>query len=393
MPVKKVFRFLFNFIILFSFFKPGYFEVFPTLNQLFNMFTVACSAIALILYLKNNNISKIQILIILYVLILLLSTAINGQNIMYFLTQYIPIIGISLYTEYALKKDSFTFFKSFSALIFIEILLNTISVYFFPRGMYGTGIYGSYDYFMGYDNYSAEILVIGLGTVFLNSYINKNKIGMIPILTSLLMLYSYFTTQPATALSALIVELVLIICAFTIGKKKELKFINYKLFLAIWIILFLALIVFQVQDLFAWLIVDTMNKDLTFTGRTFIWERCFDYFASSPIIGNGVVNFNLRTALVGIYHAHSTILNVLIEGGIIGIIAYFSMLICAGKSLTKCKDKNIKHLISIMFIAIFTLKLMDVFKADSIFYVLLIVSYYCKDNIFKKEDKDESITN
>lgn len=392
--MKKILPVVFDFIILFSFFKPGYFEEFPKVNTFFNIFTIICSLIALILYLKNNKISKLQLLIITYILILLLSTAINGQDIVYFFTQYIPIAGISLFTEYAIKKDSHCFFKAFSLLMFLEILFNTISVYLFPYGMYGTGIYGSYDYFMGYDNYSAEILVIGLGMIFLNSYINKNKIGVIPILASLLMIYSYFTTKPATPLFALIIEILLMIIAFTLRRKKSLKFINYKLFLIIWIILFLALIVFQVQDLFSWLIVDIMNKDLTFTGRTFIWERCFDYFASSPIFGNGVINFNVRTALVGIYHAHSTILNVLIEGGLIGLIVYFSILMYAGKGLKECKDKSLMKIVTIMFFAIFILKLMDVFKADSIFYVLIITAYHSKDIILKKRrEKNESIAN
>lgn len=391
--MKKNFRFLFNFIILFSFFKPGYFEQLPAVNRLFNMFTIICSIISLVLYLKSNKISKIQILIILYILVLLLSTTINGQDLVYFMTQYIPILGISMYTEYVLKKDSIAFLKSLSALMFIEIFLNSISIFLFPKGMYGTGIYGSYDYFMGYDNYSAETLVIGLGIIFLNSYINNEKITIIPITAAFLMLFSYLTTQPATALIALILELILIICTFTIGKKKELKLVNYKTFLIIWIILFLIIIVFRLQDIFSWLIVDKMNKDLTFTGRTFIWDRCFDYFLTSPVIGNGVINFNLRASLVNIYHAHSTILNVLIEGGIIGIISYFSMIICAGQSLEKSKNKKVKKLISIMFFAIFILKLMDVFKADTIFYVLLIMSYYCKDNIFRKDDNRESITN
>jgi O-antigen ligase len=83
-----------------------------------------------------------------------------------------------------------------------------------------------------------------------------------------------------------------------------------------------------------WL-VNLYGKDLTFTNRTDIWSASVDVIGDKPWTGygwNGVwvdetveptVTLNRETGFIA-GHAHNVVLEMLLEGGVIGLVLYFS---------------------------------------------------------------------
>lgn len=145
------------------------------------------------------------------------------------------------------------------------------------------------------------------------------------------------------------------------------------------------------QNYFSYFIEDILKKDLTFTGRTYIWDKSIDYFKDSPIIGNGVYNFNdrLKNVNIGIYHAHCTYLNVLMESGIIGFLLYIGILFYVNINMNKIKHTKLYKMISVGFLSVFILTLMDVFKTNFAFYILLNIGVY-SSLIYEKYLKGEN---
>ena len=400
LKLKKFFNNLIIFIILMAFFKPGIMENYPFWNNIYNIYTLSISSIIIIKYFYNKKISKLQLVIMALMLFYFFTTAIGTKDFNAFFRFCLPTLAISIYSETKIKEDLNHFLQDISIICFIEILINAISIVKNPTGMYGEGMWGSYKYFMGYDNYSALTLIIGTVFIVLFNFYKNNRIGVTGIAALTLILVSYLITWSATPLIATVA---LIICLLWMKKtnKEKKTILRYNLFFYLSIILFVCIVLFRLQDLISYFIENILNKDLTFTGRTDIWDNSINYFLQSPFIGNGLCNFSTRRILVGIFHAHCTYLNVLIEGGIIGFTIYLIPFIMIGKKLKLFIKTKIVQIISIGFLCFFILTLMEVYEFNYVLYILINIAYYVdyinkNNNIEKKrikEDDDEYFNN
>ncbi|MFR3202482.1 MAG: O-antigen ligase family protein [[Clostridium] leptum] len=66
------------------------------------------------------------------------------------------------------------------------------------------------------------------------------------------------------------------------------KLFNFRNYLILNILLFFVIVIFRMQNLFAFLIEDILHKNLTLTGRTVIWDRTLELIGEKPILGHGV---------------------------------------------------------------------------------------------------------
>lgn len=131
-------------------------------------------------------------------------------------------------------------------------------------------------------------------------------------------------------------------------------------------------------------ITETLNKDLTFTGRTFIWNKSL-FFIKNNFLGYGRGNNLLLNYFNGINECHNIFLQVLLDGGIISLILFllyfFKCQIFKGNF-----DKNSKIIINVSKLTIFSLMIIGltesiIYKLD-LWWILLITS--C---LYKKIEK------
>ena len=147
---------------------------------------------------------------------------------------------------------------------------------------------------------------------------------------------------------------------------------------------FLAIVLFRMQYLFEDIIVNKLHRNLTFTGRTSIWDTTISYIVKNPFLGYGVEDFSTRLVTKGIFHAHSTYLNILLEGGIIALIAYFFLLFSVWKAIKKNKENNIISLLSWGTLIYFIMTIIEFYKQSQMFFLVLLLLYNYK--IFKKNN-------
>lgn len=380
---KKNKNIVFIILIILAFFKPGILENYKNLNTAFNIYTIIISALIIIYYLSKKRISKLQFIIILQIFMYTFATLLNSRDFYTLIAFYIPFLGISMFSELMIIKDMPKFIKSVTFVIFVEIAINLYTVIKYPTGMYGEGEWGSFKYFLGYDNTSALTVVLGIIFIVMNSYLHKGKLDLKANIGIIIGIVTYLITKAITPLIAILIEGILIFYIFRNKKERKDRIINYKLFCYIALCLFFLIVVCRIQDLFAYFIEEILNKSLTFTGRTFIWDRSINYFLDSPIIGNGVFNFESRQKLINIYHAHSTFLNILMESGVIGFLIHMYTYYLVGRSLDKIKNTKIYKIISIGFLSMFILTLMEVYRYNYAFYILLNLAFNA-DIIVKK---------
>lgn len=102
--------------------------------------------------------------------------------------------------------------------------------------------------------------------------------------------------------------------------------------------------IYQTIDAFVYLIEKVLNKSITLTGRTYIFEKSFVLISNSPIWGYGYKNSavtdyigDVNTAFVS---AHNSILDVALNSGIPSCIILCFLSILVLFRIYKCLDEN-----------------------------------------------------
>lgn len=200
-----------------------------------------------------------------------------------------------------------------------------------------------------------------------------------------------FIVRSMTSLSSLL--LFIFICLFPSIRLQRLGTI----LLFVGVMLFQIFVCFQgngLQDnaLAKWLVVDVMEKDLTFTYRTYMWDLAIDCYAKSPIWGHGYVDgewflANMTWRAVG---PHNMILCVLIYAGVFGLVIYFASMYYSFRKVLSVNDRIANC--SFAAIVVFSLMmLMECYPFPFYFLLLVIAFYYpeLNEQMTKKAPKSE----
>lgn len=104
--------------------------------------------------------------------------------------------------------------------------------------------------------------------------------------------------------------------------------------------------IYRIQNRFSWLIVGLLDKDLTITNRTYLWDYAINLFQNHPIIGIGYGS----NTIVGIFnrsysHPHSLFLDILSKGGICLMIVFLFLLRRFSTRYNKSNNRKAKNII------------------------------------------------
>lgn len=102
----------------------------------------------------------------------------------------------------------------------------------------------------------------------------------------------------------------------------------------------------EIEDAIEHVLYDTLNKDATLTGRTFLWQAADDLAARRPVLGYGYAtawigegsdSIGLRR-LAGIedgrqFHFHDQFRQIRVDTGYVGLVAFVGLLIAVGVGL------------------------------------------------------------
>ena len=93
---------------------------------------------------------------------------------------------------------------------------------------------------------------------------------------------------------------------------------------------------FQNWTVAKYIIEDLLHKDMTLTGREYIFTQCIPIFLEHPLLGYGyessVVNDRLSSVFIGFNSAHNAFLQILIDNGLVGMILFVIIIYMAFRS-------------------------------------------------------------
>ena len=117
---------------------------------------------------------------------------------------------------------------------------------------------------------------------------------------------------------------------------------------------FFGIVIFKVQYLFSFLIVDILHKDVTLTDREYVWRDFIAGIKNYPVLGHGYHDSYLYIPeQKKMLYAHNHILQEIYNGGIIAYLVYCWFVILPAAKLWKNRDSSISKVLSAIIFGIF----------------------------------------
>ncbi|MBQ7784461.1 MAG: O-antigen ligase family protein, partial [Oscillospiraceae bacterium] len=150
---------------------------------------------------------------------------------------------------------------------------------------------------------------------------------------------------------------------------------------------FISIVLLRLQYYFSYIIEDVLHKNITFTGRTDIWDISINLIKRSPIIGYGVYEGHGFVFYRGqYYYSHNAILEILIQGGAIALIFFIAMLVVSCISLYRYKNNHISGIITFTVFTLLSMMIMEAYLSYIWTFGILTVSCCVGDIIRQTEE-------
>lgn len=329
----------------------------------------------LFLYIRRPMMTKFGIWTAAYLSVLFVVTSIYGNSIIDVMLLIVELT-LLLTTFYNYKENIDISVKTCAITFSAMIYLNLFFMLAFPEWRFtakdafrGYLLGGSYNQMGG--RILCGLITNVLCLKFGKKWLINNVILFIVSITTL------FTVGSMTSLCGTILFLILCLIP-TVRLKKVAMVITFVFYL-----LFQFIVVFGGEGLYnnsyvSYFVKYIIGKDMTFSGRTVIWEAAGHMFAESPIWGNGVKSgdwflSNLSTLGRG---THNLIYSELLSGG---IIILSILILLASTTLSKIMKYGIDNYSGRLILGIESWLVMTLFEAYPIFllfYILLLAYYY-----------------
>lgn len=336
---------------------------------------------------KKKMFNKFDFLIIIFCGIEFVSTYLNGISFLPLIKNTLSLFVLYLTAKYGLEKNASLYISTMTKVLVPLTVLNTIiSVILYPNALYYSGV--SPLFLIGGDNTSVRLYILAIMFSVLN---NKKAINFTSIISVVSLLIFSFIRDLGTGKICLALMVAGMIFFYILKKNMPKKILKYCIIANV--VFFLLIIIGNEMDIFSFIIVNLLNRELTLTTRTIIWAITIERIKQHPLIGYGYVSGeqfeSLLPSIIGV-NAHNTYLMVAYIGGItliatLGIIFY----------VTQRKYDKVRHskYMSIIPITLFTLMIRaQVEGADTvylIFILFLLYSYAKIENNEKIKTKEE----
>jgi len=346
---------------------------FPVIEKFLSIASKFCFLSAVYIAFRNRIVfTKLSVITILFFGIIIYSSIINRESYITIIPIFMKTLGIIYLFDYLIKVKPLLAIKYVVAIFICVITLNLLFLLIYPN-LFGKGMGTSNVYLIAsnYNQFGGIFIVALFYTLTFVNYLPKYRIWLYILFAETL--FSTLYTGSATSSIG-------IICVILFWSFKNTQFVSkyssYILFvLSIGIFFTFVFPVFQILtgnnvEQF----VSTLGKDMTFSGRTTIWEYSLIYISSSLFLGYGDYDSDWALATIFGVTPHNILLHILMWGGI--ILLSFSI-ICITSLIIAIKKNNVPlltHLSLFILCLLFLMLQFDIYNFVMLFMALLLMS-------------------
>lgn len=338
---------LFCALIFVPFVEPLYFTQIVLIDTIILYWKLAAIALIVGVWTLHFRGGKVLFGLALFLILDCIVTTVNAGNTSQMYINAITLFAMAIMFMTAAEKGSYKFIKVGSFVLEILIIINLLIIVLFPDGLYNfTAV--NHHYFLGSRNVMMRTIFPGVCFSILRSKIERSKLSFRTIVVMIAAGVSLVLVWSATALFSYALFCALM---FIFQFKGVPKWFTVKTCYVFSVVIFIFIVILQLQDIFSFIIVGILQKDITFTGRTILWDAAMLNIAKSPLLGYGLEN--LQTISAKLYRftdydsCHNLYLDILYQNGCIG----FGLLCILFGSVAKKVD----HFLSERYRTIFTL--------------------------------------
>lgn len=246
-----------------------------------------------------------------------------SHNAASFYQVFLPIIAMVLLIELAFCWQGTGLLDA--AVVFrLYVYVNLLLIFLFPAG-----VTGETRWLLGYRNMQAWSLLPIMTVLILRSLWKYGKMTKMTWMDVVACAFTIIWIKSATSLMGLLVYLLVAVCALVCHRMGRAMPKVVNLFDG-WIVSFLfffGIVVARLQQVLSPLIVHVLHKDITFTGRTEIWDLTLAYLKKHWLTGSGYLtraDFHkmFPSDLFSYVHPHNFILSLLLQGGLILLVIF-----------------------------------------------------------------------
>lgn len=329
------------------------------------------------LIVRKKKLEWFHYILIAYFFLLLYSSIINGQRLNGLISKAITIFTILAALKIDFEKNVNQTLRTLTVVFSGFVIVNFFLVLLYPDGIWKhvsdvTGeIVG--DYILGGNrNQMGSVLVVGYLTSTLYSLKTKRlrKLNYIIMLSALI---SLLIGGSRTSILGMIG-----ISLFNYSKSERIHNMAL-LFMIIGYFVFQFVAVFLLTDFssnhyISYFVEEVLGKDLTFSGRSGIWEQSTLLILLSPIWGYGLYDSDFLMFNISTISPHNFILSILLKGGICLLICALILFAFAIKQAYKYKTSMSLMLIFGLWILLF-MSIMEVYSFILYVYLLSLLNY------------------
>ena len=360
------------FLIFFILLKPGSFSEYTAWKNIGNIINILrifiCMWCLFYFLLRRCKIDKFILFIILFYCSLLFSTFYFNQSYVNLIYEFASILSWIVLFKINMLDNKDKFLTILENTFFILLLINFITIILFPGGFYLNSSGYSGNYFLGYDNNLITYIFPALALSFTNSLNKNGKIVLKSIFLLIISFCSIIFTWSATGVVSMVIMIVLFF-AYTINKKN----FPIKKYIVVALCLFIGIVFLRFQNIFSFIIEGWLKKDLTFTGRTYIWDIFISEIKKSILIGHGIVDSKYLILTLNAGHAHNYFLQILYQGGLLTLSMFLGFFFSA---INKVKNCNEKKYVGIVIFAYLISFIFEAYSLTNMFIIVLLIAYY-----------------
>ncbi|MEG1925554.1 MAG: O-antigen ligase family protein [Ruthenibacterium sp.] len=383
-------------LLLFPMLQPAYFSYcIPLLAKGYDIAGVVSAATVFCLYFyqlirkdKRKKVNPALLVLFCFEAWIVVITALNWQfgtsGIDLPLLLYIARNGI-----YALVFGILTeiFAEDIRALLqgclfVFEILIysNFITMVLFPNGLYVSELQ-ALNWVLGFKNSHVVYLLPALCFAMLYRRFETHHYR-----TNLLIGICYASTIIGHSSTTIIGVTIFTLCLLATWKNRT-KLMNMASYCVITVVGFFGIVIFRLQNLLSFFIVDVLHKDLTLTGRTKIWDDSMPLIDEKIWFGHGIRRDGVRAAELGnpeAVHTHNQYLELLYIGGMVLLIIFIILVMLCTVRLMRHRSTWAARVLSAILFAVLIMMFTDVYNCPTI-YMLFVLAWQVP-NIIAQEN-------
>lgn len=319
-------------------------------------------------------------LLLLFQLVFIISDILNYSTFFYH-TRYlfINLFPCLYFTGCKNEKQKRAYLYSVIVSLRYLLILQLLSKLFFPQGLYDNNlIYAIEQYFLENDNSAMPFvyLLVVLSVYFKRFYSDTSYKPFFDLFLCFVLTY---VSWSGTGIITMFLLLFSIIISNYPLKYNRSILVSLLVVIAV---LFYDIVVNETSDIgMIRIISELLGKDISFSGRTYIWQQALSIISVHPIIGSGTSELTRSILSLGgtsNMGAHNQILQIVMEGGLLAAGALILLIIISIKINRKIVDDEYRKIIFFLYLCICAILVgmqMEIYTSGWILIYILAISY------------------